>query len=474
MIDRNSNPEKGETTGRMIRGLLRDAGPSHDSLGRMSGFRVWMKDSFFSRLSNKHIEDVIITLADQGLLSATNFITGIIVGRSCSKEEFGLYMLGNTICLYLISAQHSFITSPYTVFSARLEGGAFARYTGSTLIHQLCLTGLVVIVLGTGGIVTSYGIGPEGIAPLIWALVVAVVFIMLREYVRRVNFASLWMRSVLFIDSSIFVLQIGGLFVLAQAHLLNANRAYLIAGTACALVCLAWLIVRRNIFDMRLHDAVSDLRPNWSFGKWVFSSNITLLLGIQLYPWFIATFRGTGVTGVFAACTGLVSLVNPIAMGIDNILGPKAAQAYANGGVQELSKVVKKATSFYALLMLPLCLFTVIFGDKLIVLMYGDKYGGHGIVVSLMAIGTLSAVLSSTIPKAFWAMGRADLNFKIGLFPLVLTLTCGLWMVRAFGLLGAGLGLLLGNLLTSAMYFIGFKKLLSFSRDDKVPFPVSR
>ena len=36
----------------------------------------------------------IISLADQAVSSATNFATGIIIARACSKEELGLYMLG--------------------------------------------------------------------------------------------------------------------------------------------------------------------------------------------------------------------------------------------------------------------------------------------------------------------------------------------------------------------------------------------
>src|SRR5690348_9631784 len=36
----------------------------------------------------------IISLADQAVASATNFATGIIIARACSKEELGLYMLG--------------------------------------------------------------------------------------------------------------------------------------------------------------------------------------------------------------------------------------------------------------------------------------------------------------------------------------------------------------------------------------------
>ena len=42
----------------------------------------------------KHLLEriAIVTLADQCIVSATNFLTGIIIGRVCTKEQFGLYV----------------------------------------------------------------------------------------------------------------------------------------------------------------------------------------------------------------------------------------------------------------------------------------------------------------------------------------------------------------------------------------------
>ena len=40
------------------------------------------------------------TVADQAVASATNFVTSVIIGRACSKDELGFYMLGFTIMLF--------------------------------------------------------------------------------------------------------------------------------------------------------------------------------------------------------------------------------------------------------------------------------------------------------------------------------------------------------------------------------------
>jgi len=133
----------------------------------------------------------LVTLADQAVVSMTNFVTGVIIGRACTKDEFGLYMLGLSIMLYVTNLQTSLILTPYMILSPRLQGDAHALYTGSTLIHQFALSALAMLWLAVGGVVLSLGMGPQGLVPVVWSLVVVIAFILLRDYARQVCFAQL-------------------------------------------------------------------------------------------------------------------------------------------------------------------------------------------------------------------------------------------------------------------------------------------
>ena len=79
----------------------------------------------------------VLSLADQGVASITNFVTGVIIARASSKEEFGLYMLGFSLILLVTDLQTSVIATPYMVYAPRLKGRAHALYAGSTLVHQI-------------------------------------------------------------------------------------------------------------------------------------------------------------------------------------------------------------------------------------------------------------------------------------------------------------------------------------------------
>jgi O-antigen/teichoic acid export membrane protein len=319
------------------------------------------------------------------VVSATNFLTGVIIARTCSKEELGLYMLGFSLVLLLADLQTNLIATPYMVYAPRLRGDARVLYTGSTLIHQLGLCFLTVLGLAGGGIAVKYGIGPHGLGPVLWALVAVASLLMLREYARRVSFACLKITRALLFDSGIAVVQLGGLLLLARFGWLSASKAYWAIGLACGIAVLSWLWSERSFYRVRISSSVTDLKKNWVFGKWVFASGVVWAVSMNLYPWFLAAFHGTAFTGVWAACLGAVNLGNPALLGALNYLGPKIAHVYAEEGAESLRKFVLRASVGFACLLSLFCLAMALWGGPLVGLLYGSKYAGNGLVVALLA-----------------------------------------------------------------------------------------
>lgn len=422
--------------------------------------QLWLIQLWTNFLSKTTVRKGIVTLADQCVVSITNFLTGVIIGRACTKEEFGLYMLGLSIVLFAMSLQTSLISTPYMVYSPRLKSRAHDRYTGSTLIHQFGFSVLVVVVLALGGAALSVGFGPSGLAPVVWALVVAITFILAREYARRICFANLKMKNALVLDSCIAFIQIGGLIFLAYLGILSAGRTYLVVGSVCGLAIMGWLIWNHNNFALDSTQIIPDLKRNWSFGKWVFASGLLWALSMNLYPWILAAFHGTASTGVWAACIGVTAIANPILLGMQNLLGPRIAHSYAEGGAIVLRRYVIKAGVLFTLLIAPFCILLLIFGNHLLMLFYGTKYTGNGLVVSILAFNLLVSAVAFSFSRALFAMERADVDFYVNFMTLFVLLTLGLWLVKAFGPLGVACSLLAGNTAASTVRYILFSRLV--------------
>ena len=411
--------------------------------------------------SERALNQGFLSLADQAVASVTNFATGVIIARASSKEEFGLYMLGFTLILLVTDLQTSLIATPYMVYAPRLQGRAHAQYTGSTLIHQVVFSLLTTLVVIGAACAARFGVGPHGLEPVLWALAGVGSLIMLREFVRRICFASLKLRTVFVFDVFIGVGQICGLLVLAHFKLLSASRAYWVIGATCGLAVLCWLWLNRHHYHLRIDESVLDLKRNLIFGKWVFASGLLWTASTNLYPWLLAFFHGAAAAGVFAACLGVVSASNPALLGIQNFLGPKIAHVYATRGRIGLRKFVLKISGSMAIPVSLLTLIMIIWGDRFIGLLYGSRYTGNGRVVAILACNLLLSAVVFSYSRALFAIERADLDFALNFAAIFIMLTLGLWLVKIHGPFGAALGLIIAGGVTSILRVGAFLKLTS-------------
>jgi O-antigen/teichoic acid export membrane protein len=412
--------------------------------------------------SDKTVFQAFLSLADQAIASATSFITGIIIARACSKEELGLYMLGFSLIFLMTDFQTSLITTPYMVYAPRLKGRDHALYTGSTLIHQLAFCFLTTVGVLIAAVVVGHGYGGagrQGLGPVLWALSLVISLIMLREHARRVSFARLQLLTAFLFDTSIAVGQLAGLLLLAHYHLLSATRAYWLVGLVCGVAVLGWLWTDREFYHPRLGESLRDLKKNWVFGKWVFASGLVWALSMNLYPWFLAYFHGTASTGIWAACNGVVSVGNPALLGIQNIVGPKIAHAYAELGPKGLRRVVLRITMVMFLPISALCVILMVWGGRLIALLYGKQYAGNDVVVAILALSFLVYALAFSFSRALMAIERADLDFLLNFVALFIMVSVGFWLVRAYGPVGAAIGVFLAMFASSAVRAVVFLRL---------------
>ena len=407
----------------------------------------------------KALHQGIVSLADQAVVSATNFVTGVIIARTCSKEELGLYVLGFSLVFLMTDFQTSLISTPYMIYAPRLKERAHALYTGSTLIHQLAFSLLTMLALLCGAIAVTTGVGPRGLGPVLWALVAVIGLIMLREFARRVYFARLELITAFAFDTCIAAGQIGSLLLLARVGLLSASRAYWVIGLASGIAGLWWLWSDREFYHVRISESLADLKKNWLFGKWLSASGLVWAVSMNLYPWLLAFFHGTGSAGVWAACMGVVSVGNPALLGIQNFVGPKIAHLYAANGSIALRRFVLKITAAVSLPISLLCLILIFWGGHLVTLLYGRQYAGNSLIVTILALNLLVAVAAFPFSRALVAIERADVDFLVNVAALFIMVTVGLWLVRALGPVGAALGMLGANSVTSAVRAAAFLRL---------------
>lgn len=399
----------------------------------------------------------VYTIFDQAVVSITNFFTGVIIGRSCAKEEFGLYMLGFSIVLIIINIQTALISTPYTVFSPRFNEKERKTYNGSILLYQLSLIFFTMFILGFF-LLFFKEIKPEGLLIILRALILGITFILLRDFVRHISFANLNFLSAFIVDIIVFLLQISFLLLLSSKELLSAYSAIIAISISCLCASLVWFILSHRQFQIVFKSFIPILSQSWKFGKWIFASSFVTILSTQIYPWLLTAFHGIEITGVYGACAGITFLANPFLIGAGNLLGPKTAHAFAEGRASELKQRVINNTYIILMIMGLFCLLMIIFGGFIVGFIYGDKYGGNGSTVSILALSQFSVAITIPLNHGLLSMERSDVGFKSYLLALIITASFGTLIVKILGLNGLALGLLTSNICASLYRFYIFRR----------------
>ena len=252
----------------------------------------------FSATSRK----ALLALADQAVASGTNFFTLVIIGRLCTKEDLGLYVLVFSIAIFIINIQDSLFFTSYTVYTNRLDQAARAQYTGSVVIHYGLFAIIAMVGLALTGVTLSRYTNALPLTPLIWLLAGIIPFILLRDFGRQIEFANLRFNTALGLDSAVALVQIAVLIWLAANGWLSVRSAYATVGTVCGAAGLFWLLRVRSEISIRVSLAFAELHRSWSLGKWECASRMVTTIDMYCLYWLLAFLIDTAATGVFAAC----------------------------------------------------------------------------------------------------------------------------------------------------------------------------
>jgi O-antigen/teichoic acid export membrane protein len=418
--------------------------------------------SFISRDHLPAILNTVLSIGDQAIVSGTSFATAIIIGRASSRDQLGLYYLTLTVVLVLITIQQSLVSAPYAIFCSHRKGTDLAEYTGSVWVHHVLL--IIVSMLVMLVAITALSIfGSAEAASRYWVLPIVCPMLMLREAIRRLAFARLRMTTAIAIDATVAILQLGGLLTLWYLDQWSIATIFGVMSGACAVACIGWLVAERKFPAFDRQRFLPDWRHNWSFAKWVFVNAMIIDTIPFIIPWIVDLALGATSVGLLMASTSLVGIAGIFVLGLANFVTPKAAQAFASGGISGLKQVLAAAVLLLLAVFGVLCSLAFVVGDPLVVFVYGDSFSGQGAVLLALAVNGLAGGLGMIANTGLWVINRPRENFLCDICMVCVTFVAALLLVFRFGVMGAAIATLLGTttgtLLRSAALYYSFQSL---------------
>lgn len=386
------------------------------------------------------VQSNIWGFADQGLISATNFITMVLLARQLGPKGFGVFVLAYTVLLFTNSVQSALFTAPHNVLGATRTGQDYADYTTATFRMQAVFSVIAGIVISITGVVAIF-VG-RGIGWIVIAIGLATVTWQLQEFCRRVLYTQSDFRTAFTNDLITYGGQTLGIMLLWQFGYLTAPLAVLSIANASMIGFCAGVVSLRKVLFAQI--TWSKLRwhsmENWRFGGWLLGSNITFWLSGQLYPMLTAGFVGLGVAGGMRATQLLTAPTTVVQQTLTNILPSPLARRYHMDGFRGLVRYSVRFGVFLIAIIGVYGVLVCLLAAHIVPLVFGGSYAKYTWLVYVFAA---FSVLSAGDMIAFNILKSAGITrpaFLGSAASAVFTLTVGLLLVAHFGLVGAMIG----------------------------------
>ncbi len=406
--------------------------PAHGRRSRLFGKNIW-------------------AMGDQVLISATNFLTTVLIARVLSPALFGTFTLVYSALLLANIFQSTLITQAHNVLSLSREGQAYRRYTGNTALSQIALVSVEAMLALIVAMIA--GLKGSSAASLILWLAPACVAWQMQELVRRIMYTECRFAAAFWNDCISYGGQILLFLVFWYSGDLNGNTAMfsLTITSAAAAALGVWQI--RSSLDFKLD--LSVFAENWMFGKWLIGGELIQWFGsLQLYLFLTAYLLGTHATGELRAAQTVFGPTRIFAFYLGSVLPIRFAKAMAEKGTGAVQRLLRQ-TSIRVLPLLGMyCLIIAAFPELVLQTIFGKQYAGTPAVLSFYAFYAFMSYAQTLLVSVLTARRQTRMIFLGNLYGTIITLAMSYWIISYFKLIGAPIAIGVSCLITTVVFWV--------------------
>ncbi len=350
----------------------------------------------------------VFAVADQALVSGGNFLLALMVARSCSAGEYGLYVLALGAILFFGELAGGAAINPLTVLAPALKGDELKEFLSGTFVLFVGLVAACCLVLA---LAWSF-FGPPDPLP---ALIAALAFIQAREFTRRTLFAVRGADCVLLNDLAHTPLLLALVFSLRRLDSLNPSSVLICMAATGALGLVLGLIQIRNFLKGGVPDLAGTLRRIWKIGRWTLPGRMGAFACAQANIFILAALMGRAATGEFHAARNAAVPLMLLTMAVRSLMAPRLAGVFAHSGQCSLNSAVSRWTTALGIAALAYTLLIMFFAEQAMVLLYGSGYAEQANLARLWCLPFALAALRLMPALGLGAMLRQDVLLFLGL-----------------------------------------------------------
>jgi O-antigen/teichoic acid export membrane protein len=351
-------------------------------------------------------------LTDQAVVSATNFLTNIMLLRFMGLREFGVFILAWMSVQFVNSLQTALIVAPMMSVGPKQEEKDRPYYFGAVVFQELALV-VCCFVLVFVALKFSGSLFPgKNLQQLALPLAVSAFAYQMQDFLRRYFFSTRQSRRAFADDALSYLPQLPIIFLLHGAGRLNsANALWVMAGTS--ILGLAPWFFWMEPLDFNRQWIVATARRHWKISRWLGASALLQWVSGNLFVIAAPIYYGAAAAGVLKASQNLMGVTHVWFQGLDNVVPVETARHLREGGTHSMLAYTRSVLIKWGGLTLLFALLMAAAPGFWLHLTYGPEMAQYGYILRLYALlyvivfvgGPLRAGLQAlefTVP-IFWS-----------------------------------------------------------------------
>ena len=357
----------------------------------------------FSRLRRIAGGREVWALADQAVVSGTNFITNIVLARTLGIRGFGVFALAWMAVLFLNSLQSAVIVAPMMSVAPKTSEQNRPSYFGATVVHQLCFGALCGLAIYLAAFVSSVYFHDQTIRRLAFPLSAAAFAYLSQDFFRRYLFVTGQTGRAFANDVLSYLPQVLGLILLAWlGHLTTSGAFWIIAITSCFGVVAGMLWLERITIKTSAIRAVAS--QHWKLSRWLAPSAIMEWMSNNLFVAVSPIYFGAMVAGILRASSNIVGGAHIWFLGLDNVVPVEASRTLHREGIDAMLRYIKRILLRWGAVTAIFVLVVGIAPSFWLHLLYGPQYAAYGYLLRIYGLLYLLVFLGGPLRAALQAL----------------------------------------------------------------------
>ena len=415
----------------------------------------------------------VISIVDQMVVSGTNFLSIVAVGRTSGLDSLALYSLGFSVLVLVATSVRSLVVTPYMVLAKQRELPQQQAMRCCVLIAWgVCA--MISIIAALAWIlvapVQSNATNPPGSFVLL--VILAVPCWMLREIARQICMSDLRFVTALVLDVITSATQLAAIaYCYFQSNAVSESMAMGVVLATSLGAGLVWLLSTGQSFPRRSAVLSQVMGELWKFGRWGAVSQASHVAQGYAVHWILLLTSGLQAAGVYAAAASIVQLANPIINGAGNALIPLFSARRGEHGPESLRRAVTKISPIALVAGVAFVGMTLALGVQIAMMVYGDRFAiSRQLIVSLSVVVAINAIVLPAT-KVISVLEFPQVNCALNLGTFALTAVLGTLGSMVSGLEGAAIGLLCAAGVGGCAKWIAYRRIIhnSMSSEHQQP-----